>query len=31
MRAVAEHFGVPVRNVKLIAGETSREKIIEIL
>ncbi len=31
LRAVAEHFGVPLRNVKLIAGETSREKIVEIL
>lgn len=31
LRALAEHFGVPMRNVRLVSGETSREKIIEIL
>ncbi|MDP2930395.1 MAG: DUF167 domain-containing protein [bacterium] len=29
-KVMAEHFGVPLANVKIISGKASRQKIIEI-
>lgn len=30
LRAVAEHFGIAMRDVKLVSGEAARHKVIEI-
>ncbi|NLE94083.1 MAG: DUF167 domain-containing protein [Dehalococcoidia bacterium] len=30
LRAIAEHFGVPKREVRLVSGEAARHKVIEV-
>lgn len=30
LRAIAEHFGVPKRDVRLVSGEAARHKVIEV-
>lgn len=31
LKALSEYFDVPLRNVQLVSGQTSRDKIIDIL
>lgn len=31
VKKLAEHFGVPVQNVRIVSGHTSRKKLVDIL
>jgi uncharacterized protein len=31
VKRLAEHFGVPVQNVRIVSGHTSRKKLIDIV
>lgn len=31
VKKLAEHFGVPVQNVRIVSGHTSRKKIVDVL